>query len=299
MTLKHQTTESRFNFPSDGLILVNKPRGMRTTELLNKVKSFLSLKKAGHGGTLDPFAEGLILILFGKATKLMEYIGDEKEYIGTMKLGVATDTDDPDGKVIEEKEVPNLSIKEIEKVFSQFKGSFSQVVPLFSAVKKNGERLYNKARKGEKIENLPNREVSVEEIELLDFSPPFLGFRCVAQRGTYMRALARDIGNVLGCGAHLSKLIRTRVGPYKVDDSYELSDIEKGNFEIIEFRRALPHLKTVTLREDSVWDFIHGGKIRGFYPKGLYQIKDQRGNLLGIGRGETYAVQPVKVFYNK
>lgn len=296
MTLTRKTTDSRFNFPSDGLILVNKPPGMRTTELLNKVKDILGLKKAGHGGTLDPFAEGLILILFGRATKLMDYIGDEKEYVGTIKLGVVTDTDDPDGEIVEENEVPDLSKEEVEEAFSQFKGTFNQVVPLYSAVKKNGERLYNKARKGEKIDELPYREVLVKEFELLDFSPPVLKFRCLARSGTYMRSLARDVGKVLGCGAHLSKLIRLRVGPHKLEDSWKLSDIEKGNFEVIEFKKALPHLETVTLREDSIWDFVHGGKVRGFYPKGLYQVKDKRGNLLGIARGETYAVQPIKVF---
>ncbi len=298
MTLIRRTSESQHNFPSDGLILVNKPSGMRTTELLNKVKQLLCLKKAGHGGTLDPFAEGLILILFGKATKLMDYIGDEKEYIGTIKLGVVTDTDDPDGEIIQENEVPDLSKEEVEKVFSQFKGSFNQVVPLYSAVKRNGERLYSKARKGEKIESLPYREVLVKEFDLLDFSPPFLKFRCLARSGTYMRSLARDVGEVLGCGAHLCKLIRLSVGPHKIENSWKLSDIEEGNFEIIEFRKALPHLETVTLREDAIWDFVHGGKVRGFYPKGLYQVKDKRGNLLGIGKGETYAIQPVKVFPN-
>jgi tRNA pseudouridine55 synthase len=298
MTLKHQTTESQLNFPSDGLILVNKPPGMRTTELLNKVKILLRLKRAGHGGTLDPFAEGLILILYGRATKLMDYIGDEKEYVGTIKLGVVTDTDDPDGEIIEENEIPDFNREEIEEVFSRFKGLFDQVVPLYSAVKKNGERLYNRARKGEKIEKLPYREVLVKEFELIDFSPPFIKFRCLARRGTYMRSLARDVGEELGCGAHLSELIRLKVGPYTIEDSWKLSDIEKGKFEIIEFRKALPHLKTITLGENSVWDFIHGGKVRGFYPKGLYQVKDSRGNLLGIGQGETYAVQPVKVFAN-
>jgi tRNA pseudouridine55 synthase len=298
MTLKRQTTESQLNFPSNGLILVNKPPGMRTTELLNKVKTLLHFKRAGHGGTLDPFAEGLILILYGRATKLMGYIGDEKEYVGTIKLGVVTDTDDPDGEILEENEVPDLTEEEIEKVFSQFRGSFNQVVPLYSAVKKNGERLYNKARKGEKIEKLPYREVLVKQFDLIDFSPPFLKFKCLARRGTYMRSLARDVGNSIGCGAHLSELIRLKVGPYEIENSWKLSDIEKGDFEIIEFRKALPHLKTITLGENAVWDFIHGGKVRGFYPKGLYQVKDNRGNLLGIGQGETYAVQPVKVFAN-
>ncbi len=299
MTLKQQTTGSQFNIPSDGIILVNKPSGMRTTELLNKVKFLLSLKRAGHGGTLDPFAEGLIIILFGKATKLMDYIGDEKEYIGTIKLGVVTDTDDPDGEVLEENEVPELTEEEIKKTLSGFKGCFTQIVPLYSAVKRNGERLYNKARKGEKIDKLPGRKVVVEEIEVLDFSPPFVKFRCLAHRGTYMRSLARDVGAILGCGAHLCKLSRVSIGPYKIEDSSTLSDIKKGDFKAIEFRKALPHLKAITLREDGIWDFVHGGKVRGFYPKGLYQVRDNRGNLLGIGKGETYAVQPVKVFHNK
>jgi tRNA pseudouridine55 synthase len=299
MTLKQQTTESQLNIPSDGIILVNKPSGMRTTELLNKVKFLLSLKKAGHGGTLDPFAEGLIIILFGKATKLMDYIGDEKEYVGTIKLGVITDTDDPDGEIIEENEVPGLTEEEIKETLSRFKGSFNQIVPLYSAVKRNGERLYNKARRGEKVNKLPGRRVVVEEIELLDFSSPLVKFRCLAHRGTYMRSLARDIGEILGCGAHLSKLSRLSVGPYKLDDSFTLSDIKEGDFKVIEFRKALPHLKSITLREDGIWDFVHGGKVRGFYPKGLYQVRDNRGNLLGIGKGETYAVQPIKVFHNK
>ena len=299
MTLKQQTTESQLNIPSDGIILVNKPSGMRTTELLNKVKFLLSLKKAGHGGTLDPFAEGLIIILFGKATKLMDYIGDEKEYIGTIKLGVVTDTDDPDGNIVKENEVPGLTEEKIRETLDRFKGTFNQIVPLYSAVKRNGERLYNKARKGEKVEELPGRKVVVEEIELLDFSPPFIKFRCLAHRGTYMRSLARDIGEILGCGAHLCKLSRLSIGPYTIDDSYTLDDIEKKEFKVIEFRRALPHLKSITLREDGIWDFLHGGKVRGFYPKGLYQVKDNRGNLLGIGKGETYAVQPIKVFHNK
>jgi tRNA pseudouridine55 synthase len=299
MTLKRQTIESQLNIPSDGLILVDKPSGMRTTELLNKVKSLLSLNKAGHGGTLDPFAEGLIIILFGKATKLMDYIGDEKEYIGTMKLGVITDTDDPDGEILEENKVPELKKEKVEETLSGFEGKFTQIVPLYSAVKREGERLYNKARRGEKVDKLPGREVVVEEIELLDFSPPLIKFRCLAHRGTYMRSLARDIGNVLGCGAHLCKLSRVSIGPYKLEDSATLSDIKEGDFKVIEFRKALPHLKAITLREDGIWDFVHGGKVRGFYPKGLYQVRDNRGNLLGIGKGETYAVQPVKVFYNK
>jgi tRNA pseudouridine55 synthase len=298
MILRHQITGFQRSIPSDGVILVNKAPGIRTTALLNRVKKTLRLKKAGHAGTLDPFAEGLVIILYGKATKLMEYIGDFKEYICTIKLGVITDTDDPDGKVIKESPVPDFSESELMEPLSQFKGRIKQKVPLYSAVKKNGERFYEKARKGKEIKELPVKKVYIKELEMLDYSLPFFRVRCVAERGTYMRSLARDIGELLGCGAHLSKLTRLKVEPYDITDAWELSDIEKGKFEVINLRDALPHISAITLGEEGVWEFIHGGKVRGFYPEGLYQVKDHLGNLIGIGKGETYAVQPVRVFYN-
>jgi len=298
MILRHQITGFQRSIPSDGVILVNKAPGIRTTALLNRVKKTLRLKKAGHAGTLDPFAEGLVIILYGKATKLMEYIGDFKEYICTIKLGVITDTDDPDGKVIKESPVPDFSESELMEPLSQFKGRIKQRVPLYSAVKKNGERFYEKARKGKEIKELPVKKVYIKELEMLDYSLPFFRVRCVAERGTYMRSLARDIGEILKCGAHLSKLTRLKVEPYDITDAWKLSDIEKGKFAVINLRDALPHISAITLGEEGVWEFIHGGKVRGFYPEGLYQVKDHLGNLIGIGKGETYAVQPVRVFYN-
>ncbi|MEA1913286.1 MAG: tRNA pseudouridine(55) synthase TruB [candidate division WOR-3 bacterium] len=297
MNSRLKTTGFQHNIPSDGVILVDKSPGIRTTELLNEVKKVLHLKKAGHAGTLDPFAGGLVAILYGKTTKLMEYIGKFKEYICTVRLGVVTDTDDPDGEVIEEYAVPEFSGDKIEEVLSKFQGKFLQKVPLYSAVKRNGERLYRKARRGEDVRDLPEREVYIKEIELLDYSLPFFQIRCVAHRGTYMRSLARDIGKALGCGAHLSKLVRIKVEPYNINNAWKLNDIRKGNFDVIPLQDALPHLSTITLGEEGIWDFVHGGKVRGFYPEGLYQVKDRRGSLLGIGKGKIYAVQPVKVFY--
>ncbi len=299
MNLKHQTTDYQRVFPSDGVILVNKESGIRTTALLNKIKKILHLKKAGHAGTLDPFAEGLVIILYGKATKLMEYIGNFKEYICTVRLGIITDTDDPDGNVIEESTVPNFPKDKLEEILSKFRGRIKQQVPLYSAIKKEGKRLYKIAREGKEITDLPTREVYIKELKLIDFSLPFFKMRCVANRGTYIRSLARDIGNALGYGAHLCKLVRIKVDPYDIKDALKLKDIEEGKLKVIKLRNALPHLSTITLNEEGVWDFVHGGKVRGFYPEGLYQIKNQQGNLIGIGKGETYAVQPVKVFYNQ
>lgn len=298
MSLRHQTTDFRHNIPSDGVILVDKAPCVRTTTLLNRIKKILYLKKAGHAGTLDPFAEGLLIILYGKATKLMDFIGDFKEYICTVRLGVLTDTDDPDGGIIKESPVPDSSKEEIEEILSEFKGKSKQKVPLYSAVKIKGRRLYNRARNGEVVEKLPVREVNIKRLELLQYSSPFLEIKCVAGRGTYMRSLARDIGERLGCGAHLSKLKRTRVEPYGINKAWTLEEIEAGKFDVIELKDSLPHLSTVTLSEEVVWDFTHGGKVRGFYPEGLYQVKDPHGNLVGIGKGEIYAVQPLRVFYN-
>lgn len=298
MSLRHQTTDFRHNIPSDGVILVDKAPSVRTTTLLNRIKKILYLKKAGHAGTLDPFAEGLLIILYGKATKLMDFIGDFKEYICTVRLGVLTDTDDPDGEIIKESPVPDSSKEEIEEILSEFKGKSKQKVPLYSAVKIKGRRLYNRARNGEVVEKLPVREVNIKRLELLQYSSPFLEIKCVAGRGTYMRSLARDIGERLGCGAHLSKLKRTRVEPYGINKAWTLEEIEAGKFDVIELKDSLPHLSTVTLSEEVVWDFTHGGKVRGFYPEGFYQVKDPHGNLVGIGKGEIYAVQPLRVFYN-
>ena len=228
----------------------------------------------------------------------MDFIGDFKEYICTVRLGVLTDTDDPDGEIIKESPVPDSSKEEIEEILSEFKGKSKQKVPLHSAVKIKGRRLYNRARNGEVVEKLPVREVNIKRLELLQYSSPFLEIKCVAGRGTYMRSLARDIGERLGCGAHLSKLKRTRVEPYGINKAWTLEEIEAGKFDVIELKDSLPHLSTVTLSEEVVWDFTHGGKVRGFYPEGLYQVKDPHGNLVGIGKGEIYAVQPLRVFYN-
>ncbi len=298
MNLQRQTTGFQRSIPSDGVILVDKASGVRTTALLNRVKGILHLKKAGHAGTLDPFADGLVVILYGKATKLMDYIGDFKEYVCTVRLGVITDTDDPDGKIVKESTVPNFPKEKIEETFRQFKGRIKQRVPLYSAVKRNGERLYKKAREGKEIKELPEREVYIKKLELLDYSLPFFVARCVANRGTYMRSLARDIGNSLGCGAHLSKLTRVKVDPYDIADAVKIRDIEGGELKVIKLSDALPHISTITLGEEGVWDFVRGGRVRGFYPEGLYQVKNHRGDLIGIGKGETYAVRPIKVFYS-
>jgi len=297
MNLKHPTTDSQPNTPSNiknGVLLLNKPEGMGSTQALNIVKRALRLKKAGHGGTLDPFAEGLLLILIGKATRFMEYYGEEKEYVSVIRLGVRTDTDDPDGEVIEEREVRYIDIEKIKDVLKRFEGEFMQKVPLYSAVKIDGKRLYKLARKGVSVE-LPERRVEIKEIELLDYSLPFLTIRTVVKKGVYLRSLARDIGEELGCGAYLYKLKRLSVSPFSIEDAYTIDEIKRGNYKIIPLKDALPHFPSVTLRGDDVWRIRHGMKVRGFYPEGIYYVKDSLGNPVAVARGITFGLKPEKV----
>jgi len=298
MTSPHQTTESQHNTPSnikDGVLLLNKSPGVVSTFVLNRIKRILRLKHAGHGGTLDPFAEGLLLILIGRATKLMDYYGNRKEYISLLRLGVSTTTDDPEGEVILEKDISGINEAKIKEVLKNFEGEITQKVPLYSAVKVNGRRLYKIARMGETVP-LPERNVTIEKIELIDFSPPFLSIKTVVQRGVYLRALARDIGKLLGCGAYLYKLKRTYVEPFSIENAYTLDSVKSGNFHIILLKDSLPHLPVVTLMGENVYIFRHGGVIRGYYPEGIYFVKDKLGNPLGIGLGDTYVLKSRKVF---
>lgn len=207
-----------------GLILpVNKPAGWTSFDVVNKLRMVSRVKKVGHAGTLDPFATGLLLICFGKATRqsaeLMEL---EKEYTGIIELGRETDTHDITGRVIRESVVPELEAADIERAMQRYRGPIDQVPPMYSALKRGGRRLYELARQGVEVERAPRRVV-IYRFDLLDYHPPELHFRMVCSRGTYVRAVARDLGRDLGCGAYLKTLIRTRIGDYTLDQAWELS----------------------------------------------------------------------------
>ncbi|RKZ26980.1 tRNA pseudouridine(55) synthase TruB [bacterium] len=278
----------------DGVLLVDKKKGITSFRVVQLIKRKYRLKKIGHAGTLDPMAEGLLVILIGKATRLMDYIGEYKEYIGTLKLGVKTDTDDIEGKVIEEKEVPDLDEKRIRAVLREFIGEIEQRVPLYSAVKIKGKRLYELARKGIPVEP-PVRKVFVKSIEFISWEKPFLTLRFFLKKGAYVRALARDIGDKLGCGAHLYALKRTYVSPYRLENAYTLDEILEGRYELIPLDHAVPHLPSATLSREKAWLFCHGGRIEGFYPPGIYAVRDPEGHLIGIGSGHVRDIKPEKV----
>ena len=210
-----------------GVLNLNKPPKITSRQAVDYVKRLLNVKKAGHGGTLDPDATGVLLICIGNGTKLFEALQTgTKEYEGTLTLGIATDTLDANGQIIKTVDISQITPDQIRSVCQHFVGEIEQMPPMFSAVKHKGRPLYKLARRGIEVERR-SRQVFIESIELLRFSLPEVRFRVVCSKGTYIRTLAADVGTVLGCGAHLSELTRTRSGVFKIESAYILDSLER------------------------------------------------------------------------
>lgn len=200
------------------MLLVAKPAGPTSHDMVDIVRRALGTRRVGHTGTLDPFAEGLLVMVVGRATRLAAFAaGWTKSYEGRMRLGVTTDTDDATGQVQEERAVA-LDRAALEQTLDRFRGTVRQRPPVYSAVKVAGERAYRRARRGEVVEPA-ERDVEVRALEVTAFAPPDVQFRATVSGGTYLRSLARDIGAALGCGAHLVALRRTVVGPFRLEDA--------------------------------------------------------------------------------
>lgn len=200
----------------EGILLVDKDKGPTSHDIVNKVRRLFGLKKVGHAGTLDPMATGLMIILVGRATKVSQYLMSlGKVYEGTLFLGVETDSQDAEGEVVAEKPVPELTEEQVRSEMQNFLGDQYQTPPMFSAKKIQGQTLYKLARKGQTIEREP-RVIHVSRYELLRFAPPEIDFVVATSKGAYVRTLAHDLGNKLGCGGHLSALRRTRVGEFDI-----------------------------------------------------------------------------------
>jgi len=216
----------------DGLLNIYKPKGITSYDVIRIIKKQFKLKeKIGHGGTLDPIGEGVLIVCLGNMTKFTSrFINFDKEYIGEVLLGVKTDTDDIEGRIIEEKKVENINEEEIIKVIKSFEGERDQIPPMVSAIKYRGKPLYKYYRKGIIIKP-PPRKVFIKKIEVLKINLPYIEFKVLCSKGTYIRALCRDIGNKLGCGGTQSKLIRTKVGPFKIENSVKIEDLIKNGIE--------------------------------------------------------------------
>jgi len=216
--------ENQMRLPLDGAIVINKPKGWTSFDVVAKLRGMLKPKKIGHTGTLDPMATGVLVLCLGKATKLAEkMIHLDKEYIAEVTFGGTSNTDDAEGEVTINKEAGVKSLVEIERTLKQFEGILQQMPPQFSAKKVNGKRAYKLAREGKKVE-LKTSEVTIHELELLSYKWPVLNIRVKCSKGTYLRSLARDLGEVLGVGGYLTALQRTQVGPFLIQDAGQIEE---------------------------------------------------------------------------
>ncbi len=223
----------------DGVLLVDKPSEHTSHDVIARLRGMLRTKKIGHAGTLDPMATGLLIVLVGKATRVSQFmISLDKEYEGTIELGKTTDSQDKEGEVMETRPVPVLTEEDIRTAIKGFLGDQYQMPPMFSAIKIGGVPLYKKARKGEDVEREP-RFIRVMSWDLLAFQSPVITFRLRCSKGTYVRTLAHDLGNKLGCGAHLSSLRRTATDRFNVSQALTLEQIEKLSLPEIQ-RKLIP-----------------------------------------------------------
>jgi tRNA pseudouridine55 synthase len=225
----------------EGILLVDKPSDHTSHDVVARLRGILKMKRVGHAGTLDPMATGLLIILLGKATKASQYlISLDKEYEGTVELGKVTDTQDADGEMMETRPVPPLSAAEVQAAMNGFLGDQYQTPPMYSAIKIDGVPLYKSARKGEEVEREP-RFIRVMSWELTGFALPRFDFRLRCTKGTYVRTLAHDLGQKLGCGAHLAGLRRTATANFNVAQAITLEQLQTMATPEIEKRLIAVH----------------------------------------------------------
>lgn len=282
----------------DFIVSLNKPGGISSQEAVTRSKKILGVKKAGHTGTLDPMATGLLLICVNRATRLASYFsGLDKEYRGIMKLGESTDTQDASGKILEQCSDIVVDEAEIECALKSFEGTILQQPPMFSALKHKGRSLYEYARKGIEIERSP-REVNISRINLLEIALPYVTFRVRCSKGTYIRTLCHDMGRKLGTCAHLYELERTGIGPFDISRSVTLEQLrslmegEQITNGIYTIDEALSWLPEFTVREHFIKAVLHGHPLElntlasedDMKTAAGIRIKSPEGDLMAIGR---------------
>ncbi|MCP4684855.1 MAG: tRNA pseudouridine(55) synthase TruB [bacterium] len=282
-----------------GVLLLDKPSGISSHTAVDRVRKIIRQRSIGHAGTLDPAAEGLLILCLGRATKVVRYLtSDEKSYEATITLGRESVTYDAEGVDFDSvaNHIPNLDPAGLEPVLDKFRGTFLQKVPAYSAVHIDGKRLYESARRGEEVE-LPEREVTISELNLLSAKDDSLCIRLTCSKGTYVRSLAHDLGRELGCGGYLSHLRRTSAGRHTLDDAVTLEQVavlnesDKLADQLLPIEKALD-FAAVTISDDSSRFVLHGRKpdpndvigIEGaFAPGDRIFLKDRAGSVLAVG----------------
>jgi tRNA pseudouridine55 synthase len=294
-----------------GFLNLNKPVGLTSHDCVAKVRRLLRLKRVGHGGTLDPAAMGVLPIALGKATRLLQYLPQDKAYRATIRLGVRTTTDDLEGEIISTQPGNDLTLDEVSSAIRQFEGTIQQVPPMYSAIQVQGRRLYDLARAGETAE-VPVRTVEIYQIQVLDWRPgefPELDVAIACGSGTYIRAIARDLGDVLNTGGTLAALTRTRSAGFDLTDSLTFEELEaqlqQNIFQPVPPTTALQHLAAVTLPAQDAHRWCLGQRL--FWNNTSIdnstqplRVHHENGDFLGIGQVIDFedgrSLAPVMVF---
>ena len=286
-----------------GFLVVEKPAGVTSHDVVGAVRRITGERRVGHAGTLDPAAVGVLPIAVGLATRTVEYLSDStKSYLADVTFGVTTDSLDGDGTVETITDASHLTREMIEEQLEQFRGDIHQVPPMHSAIKIDGRPLYERARQGEHIE-LDARPVTILELTLVSWEWPTAEIFVHCTKGTYVRSLARDIGDAVGTGAYMSNLIRLSTGPFTLEDSWQLKELEEligeGAWEDVAAHpdAALHDRPAVVLNQESASRWRNGSTIPLDVPHGIVRVYDISGNWLGVGLGdsEVGVVKPEKV----
>ena len=282
--------------PNSGIIVINKPKDLTSRAVVNIISKNLNIKKVGHNGTLDPLATGVLVICFGKYTKLNDLLtSHEKEYIAEVTLGLETDTLDITGKILN-KNTPHITKEEIIKALKNFEKTYSQEVPKYSAVKVSGKKLYEYAREGKEV-ILPKKEVTIYQNELLSFTENKFTFKTKVSKGTYIRSLIRDILASLNETGTMSNLKRTKQGIFKLEDSYTLDDIKQGNFKVLKVKDVL-NIPKIIAEGNLKKQIINGAKIKGIYSNEVLFL-DKEGNELAIyEKNDEYLKLKIMLYEN-
>lgn len=263
----------------NGILIVNKPSGITSRDVVNIVGKTLNTKKVGHTGTLDPMATGVLVLCLGNALKVCELItANDKEYIAKVILGIETETLDTTSPIINTKKT-NITKEEIEKVLNSFKGSYLQEVPKYSAVKINGKKLYEYAREGKEIE-LPKKMVTIYDIQLISDITYYndtttFYIKTTVSKGTYIRSLIRDIGYKLNTYGCMDSLERTRQGIFNIDNSYTLEEIKNNNYKLLSIEKSLPNIPLVQVDNKTLFKIKNGVKLKKFFDGDMAIIKDK------------------------
>ena len=285
----------------EGILNIDKPQWLSSHDVVARVRRICGTRKVGHAGTLDPLATGVLLVCVGRVTRLSEYLmGQQKTYKATVRLGQTTNTYDAEGEVTEERPFAHISEAIIEQALNSFRGPIEQIPPIYSALKVDGQPMYKLARAGKEVELKP-RPVTIYELDLLEWKPPFLQLRIVCSTGTYIRSLAHDIGELLGCGGHITLLRRTAVGEFQISDAVSLDTLTSENWQSFSFPadQAVTNLPRLDANEAETEALLLGQQIPRLPeqpPDSLVCVYNTNGQFFGILLRENDVWQPKKMF---